>query len=387
LLGVAGLLSLASFGACELTKIDLPVKPSAVVIHGVLTVATSTQTVLVERTLTGVRQSHLVYGPIDASDPIVTDGGIPEEGAVVDLTGPDGQTIRARELQTFHPLGHGAGVYVFSLAGAALVPGGRYQLRVLTKEQELVTAETTVPVAALAPTGPTIDFNRAEDTLALSWPKATSAAGFEVRIESPHAPWIAFTDSTHLALTGTLRSLAAENLPNVFVPGFRQGVSISAVDANLYDYYRTSNNDFTGTGLISRVSGGYGVFGSLVTVARRTLNVTATAHAPIEGTYVLLPNSLGYPYGGFGDAVGLTLYVESPSAKADQPDAISAAYRRSGGSVDAAVGTLSGNLLKLAFLQAQSLEDTVDHFVGVLKGDTLDGQFSKGAPGRYVRVP
>lgn len=127
------------------------------------------------------------------------------------------------------------------------------------------------------------------------------------------------------------------------------------------------------------------MFGSVITVARRTVNVVASPQEPIEGTFDLLFSPLGYYYGGVGDARTLTLYVESPATRQDQLDAVTAAYQRSGGSLDGAIGTWSGNQLKLAFLSNQLVKDTLDIFVGRLHGDTLEGKFSKGAPAQYVR--
>lgn len=340
--------------------------------------------VLVERTLTGEREAPRVWD-YSSADPILTDGGAPEVGAIATLTTPTGQVIPGPEWQTFSPLGTGAGVYIFALPGTALVPGGKYTLRVVTKRQEIITAETVVPDTRAVTAGPTVDFNRASDTFTMEWPAVGKSRGYQVRIDNPYTPWITFTDSLHVSLTGTLRILAADNLPHVFLPGFRQIVTISAVDANVYDYYRTYNNAFTGAGLISRVTGGLGVFGSVITVSRRTVNVVAPAEEPIEGTFDLQFSPLGYFYGGVGDARTLTLYVESPATRHDQLDAVTAAYRRNGGSVDGAIGTWSGNQLKLAFLSNQLISDTVDVFVGDLRGDTLDGKFSKGAPAKYVR--
>jgi hypothetical protein len=380
----AATLAVVALASCEIAKIQLPISPSTVVIHGVLTPATPVQTVLVERTLTGEVAVPIVF-PFDGSEPILGDYGNAESGATTQLTTPSGQIIAGREVASFSANGHGAGTYQFALAGSALIPGGRYQLRIETTHHEVVTAETVVPAGALVTTGATFPFDRVNDTLALAWSRLAPARGYQVRIESPFGPWIAFTDSTHIALTGTLRNLLVDNLPNLFLPGFRQIVTVSAVDANMYDYYRSNNNAFTGTGIVSHVSGGTGVFGSLVTFSRRTLDVTAPTTRPSEGTFSLVLGSLGYLYGGVADATSVTLYVESPSVRADEPDEITGSYRTSGGRVAAVVGTLSGSRLRIAFLNDQLLADTLDHFTADLRGDTLDGVFSKGAPGRYVR--
>jgi len=379
---VLGALCLAS---CEIAKIELPVRESTLVVHGILSPTTTTQTVLLERTLTGAVPVPLVY-PFDASEPIISDYGIAESGATAELVTPAGTVVVGRELSAISSTGHGGGVYVFPLAGSALVPGGRYQLRMVTTKNELVTAETTVPLATSVTASPLVSFDRSSDTLSIAWSPASRARGYQVRIESPYGPWIAYTDSTHIALTGSLRNLLADRLPNLFVPGFRQAVTVSAVDSNTYDYYRSSNNPFTGAGIVSHVSGAMGVFGSLVTVARRTLDVTAPMKRPIEGVFDVQLGSLGYLYGGLGDAVSITLYVESTSSRSDTPDAITGSYRHSFGTAQAAAsGTFSNGRLKLVFLGDQTLTDSVDHFTGDLRGDTIVGEFSKGAKARYLR--
>ena len=380
------LFALASFvNSCEIAKIELPVGEATLVVHGILSPTTTTQTVLLERTLTGATPVPLLY-PFDGSEPIVSDYGIAEAGATAEIVTPTGTVVTGREVSSISASGHGGGVYSFPLAGSSLVPGGRYRLRMTTTKNETVTAETIVPIATSVATGPTALFNRSSDTLSLTWNRAASARGYQVRIESPYGPWIAYTDSTHIALTGTLRNLLADRLPNLFVPGFRQLVTVSAVDSNTYDYYRSSNEAFTGVGIVSRISGAMGVFGSQVTIARRTVDVVAPTTRPIEGVFDVQLGPLGYLYGGLGDAVSITLYVESPSVRSDQPDAITGSYRHSfGTSQSAASGTFSNGRLKLVFLADQTLTDSVDHFTGDLKGDTIIGEFSKGAKARYLR--
>jgi hypothetical protein len=384
LLLLAGL-PLAFGAACELATIQLPSMPSTVVIHGVLSPSATAQTMLLERTLTGAVGVPLLY-PFESDEPVLSDHGIAESYATTQLVLPNGQIISGREVRTFSATGHGGGIYQFDVAGSALVPGGTYRLRVVTQKGETLSGETMVPVATPVSSGPTATFDRSTDTLSMTWPAVPQARGYEVRIDSPYGPWIAFTDSTHVALTGSLRNLAADNLPNLFQPGFRQAVTVSAVDANMYDYYRSTNNAFTGAGIVNHITGGTGVFGSLVIISRRTLDVTAPIERPIEGSFSLVLGNLGYLYGGVGDAVGLTLYVESPSTRSGQPDAITGRYRRSGGTFAAAVGTLSGTHLDLAFLADQVMTDTLDRFSGELRGDSLVGTFSKGAPAAYVRV-
>ncbi len=69
------------------------------------------------------------------------------------------------------------------------------------------------------------------------------------------------------------------------MPGFHQDILVAAVDSNFYDYYRTNNDPFTGAGIISRINGGLGLFGSLVTLTNGTLTVIADQTEPIEGRF------------------------------------------------------------------------------------------------------
>jgi hypothetical protein len=377
---------------CTLDEATLPPRPSEVVVHGVLTTATQTQTILVERTLTGEatlmpfvpRQGAV--GAFYPGEQIESDGGIAERGAVVEIVTPGGQAVPAPEVSSFSPVGEGAGMYRAAITGASLVAGGRYQLRVRTTRGELITAETVIPAIGAPVIVPASEFNRGTGSLALSWSPAGTARAYEIRVDNPYLAWISLTHGTAVTLAGSLRNVDTDNLAAVFVPGFRQVVTVSAVDSNLYDYYRTVNTGFTGSGIVNRVKGGIGVFGSYSTILRRSIDVSAPVSRPIEGIFDLIARPDGEKYGGVTDAASMTLYVESPSAKAGQPDAITGQVRHTTGTaVGAVVGTWDASELKLRFLQAQALSDTADSFTGSLRGDTLDGKFSKGAAARYLK--
>jgi hypothetical protein len=101
-----------------------------VVVHGVLNPSSSTQVVLLERTLTGTK--NIPDTSFDATDPIVSAGGIPITGAIAQLIDSTGRLFQATEDLTALANGKGAGVYRFALPGTSLILGGRYQLRVRT---------------------------------------------------------------------------------------------------------------------------------------------------------------------------------------------------------------------------------------------------------------
>lgn len=352
------------------------------------------QIVLIERTLTGAVGTPVVY-PFTSSEPIFSDGGVGERNVTTSITAPDGTVYDGHEVSSCHGYtqaqisagvcnGSGGGVYKFYLKGASLTAGGTYVLRATTTTGEAIGAETVFPAASAITTTTATSFNRATDTLALAWP-ASGGAAYQVRIESPYGAWFSFTDSTRAWLTGTLRNPDVPLLPHVFLPGFRQLLTVSAIDANLYDYYRTTNNSFVGYGAVSRVRGALGVFGSMVTVVRQNLTVTSTQARPVEGQFDAVPTGLGYTYGGQANALTMSLFIESPSTKKGQADAVTGSYGLSAPVSASITGTHLDGKVKLVYLRSQAFSDTVEILSGELRGDTIAGTFSKGAPARYVR--
>lgn len=383
------LLGMTAFGGCKRELIEIPSAPAQLVVHGVLNPADTMQIVLIERTLTGAVYTPQQL-PFTTADPVSSDWGVPESHVTTELVSPDGTVTIGTEVVECYmvPVGQcgerpsGAGVYKYFLRGSDLIPGGKYTLHAVTTQAEVITAETIVPLTPLTGTVSTATFNRSVDTLAMSWPASPRAPAYQVRVENPWGAWSSFTDSTRVALTGALRNPDVATLPRVFLPGYRQLVTVTALDANMYDYYRTTNNSFVGYGAVSRVNGAFGVFGSAVTVARTTLTVTANQTAPIEGIWDAIDNGLGYIY--FTNH--LTLYVESQASKKGEADAITGDYYNTTPNFSTPVsGSYRDNELRLVFHRNQVVLDTMETFVGQLRGDTLVGSYSKGAPGRFVR--
>ena len=374
--------------SCELEKVAIPRTDARVALHGVLSATAPTQVVLLERTRTGSVQ--LVAPPFDVPDPVITDSGVPETGAVVRLTTPDGQTLTAVEDADSRQDGKGLGNYRFALAGASLQRGETYRLTARTVKGEVLTAETSVPGGVAADVAEQRDFDRSRDTVLLAWPPAPGARSYYVRIETPFGPRAFFTDSTRVRLTGELRNADLEALPHVFIPGVPQAVTVSAVDSNYYDWYRTHNDPLSGTGLINRVQGGLGVFGSLVRLRFENYNVVASAPSPISGTY----RFVGTANERLATlALWFTLYLESPASKSGQSDALSGRYEKPLilGETDPIRGVLgkAGNgHVELAFLALWSARDTLDVMSGEIRGDTIVGTFRlRGGPSRFVRQP
>ena len=388
-IALALLPALAPLGACEIERVAIPRTDARVAVHAVLSASAGTQVVLLERTRNG---SVFVVGPgFDLADPIVSDEGIAESFATIRLVTPAGDTLVAREDIFTRSDGKGAGIYRFALPGTALARNASYRLLVRTINGELLSAATSVPEGAAIAAAESRVFDRSRDTLLVEWPATAGARSYFVRIETPFGPRSFFTESTRLRFTGDLRNVDVETLPRVFYPGFPQAVTVSAVDSNYYDWFRSHSNSLSGTGLVNRVEGGLGVFGSLVRLRFHDLSVVAPQEEPIAGTFRFVgtpAEHLTTPYLSF------TIYVESASGRADQPDALSGRYQvrgrfgYTGCLVCGLLGTVRDGQVDLALLGAWSAKDTTERFIGEIRGDTIVGSY-RGFGGivRFVREP
>lgn len=366
-------------GGCEIEEIGIPRTEARVALHSVLSASAPTQVVLLERTRNG---SVTPIAPsFELEDPIGSDEGIAERGATVTLTTPGGETLVAAETR--------AGVYRFALPGAALERQSRYRLSVLTTKGEVLTAETFVPAGDPATAATPRVFDRTTEPAVIEWPAVAGARSYFVRIETPFGPRSFFTDSTRVRLSGDLRNVEVMALPRVFIPGFPQAVTISAVDSNYYHWYRTHNDAISGSGLSNRVQGGLGVFGSLVRLRFDDFQVVAPQTEPEAGMF----NFVGTPAEQISAPVlRLELYVESRAARDDQADALSGRYVRrlsigqAGCGVCGLLGSTRDGHVELALLRDWYARDTADVLVGEFRGDTIVGTYQiAGGIARFVR--
>jgi hypothetical protein len=366
----------ALVGACEIERVGIPRTESRVAVHAVLSATASSQVVLLERTRNG---SVFVVGPgFDLADPIVSDEGIAESYAVVRLVTPYNDTLYAREDITLRGDGKGAGIYRFNIPGPGVFPNLTYKLLVGTADGIQMSAVTTVPGGVPARIAEARTFDRSRDTLVIEWPASTGARSYFVRIETPFGPRSFFTDATRIRLTGDLRNVDVDELPRVFYPGFPQAVTVSAVDSNYYDWFRSHNNSLTGTGLVNRVENGLGVFGSLVRLRYHDLDVVTARTEPIAGSYRFAGTGTeraSTPYLGF------ELYVESLAANDRQPDALSGRvevrprFGYTGCLTCGMLGSVKDGRIELAMLNGWSARDTTEWFTGEVRGDTIVGSY------------
>ena len=376
-----GTTALLLFAACTFDEKAVAVQPPQIVVHAVLDPGTQEQEVLVERTLSGAVN---VFDDMrfDSDDPINTGGGVPVAGAEVTITGPDGPVRGYESLVPGRPSSYASGRYIVVMgpgpvSGAPpLRRGVRYQLRVQTPDGVVVTGTSIVPDFPPAGASTRLDlFNRDRDSVRVVWPKVRGARSYLVRAETPFGAFLLFTDSTSITLKGDLRNYFATSLQRVFIPGFRQRVTIAAVDSNFFDYYRSRNDPFTGSGIINNLEGGIGMFGAAVNVATRTLDVGQDTREPaFEGLWDVALTTRNV-------AEVLRVYVETPG----DPAALSGWYARNRGSAvfDGMIGTRTNGKVVLEFLANQAAVDTVAVFSGEQRGDSLVGGFV-GVPGRVV---
>jgi hypothetical protein len=380
---LAGFVLPALLTACTFDQQSVGVPASQIVVQAVLSLGRCQQKVLVERTLSGtIDLSHA--SRYDLNDPVRTGGGQPVSGATLSVTRSDGrQLIGAEAAQQAG--GFGAGLYLLTEArcttNPVIIGGGLYTLSVKTPDGHVVTGTTRMPDApAVLPTSRLALFDRDRDTLRLGWTPARFARTYGLRVDTPHGPFFLFSDSTRYTLAGGLRNFFAANLERVFVPGFQQNVLVFASDTNYFDYYRSRNDPFTGSGIINRLSGGIGLFGSVVVIDERRLDVTQGPRDPsIEGEYVLRE---GDP-GASAATSRLRIYVESPG----EPAALSGWYTSLSiaGAREGFIGTRAGARVTLRLVVNQSAADAVDTFTAEQRGDSLVGTFASGS-GRVVYV-
>jgi hypothetical protein len=369
---VAGVALLLAASGCTFDQQVIGVVPSQIVVHAVLDPNASIQEVLLERTLTGTVQvaDNVRYDPLD---PINSGGGIPVVGASVRIQGPDGTFTGLERKYPGRAPGYGTGRYevIAGVGSTPIRPGARYTLTVRGTDGTVVTGSTVVPNTPVYAQAQTITpFDRDRDTLKLDWAPVKGARTYAFRVESPFGAFQLFSDTTKIALPGSLRNFFASDLQRVFIPGFLQVMTLYAVDTNYFDYYRSRNDPFTGSGIINRLDGGIGLFGSVVTMDIRTLDVTQQPKEPaLEGDYELIQA----PSTPQKIVDILRLYVETQGP----PTSLSGWYSRDRTRTarDGIAGARDGTRIELQFLLDQDSRRRLATFIGAQQGDSLVGSY------------
>lgn len=321
-------------GGCELDEVVVPPGDPIVLVHAVIRPDRQQQFVVVERSFSGlVDPNELSNFPIPGGQA----PHIPLEDAVVTVTnldlsgGPCGDTV------PFGPT-PGAGSGLIALPGVywappscpTMQPGDRLALRVETPDGEVVTGTTRLPGLTRAAitlhgtstsidvgAGETLEFNRDRDTLRIHVePIAGRLMQVEVRrTRVRHTDGLTgrqpvtriLADTTEMRLPGSAADLfETGDGEDVFRAGRRYALSVALTDSNYYDFVRSANNGITGRGFINHLSGGVGVFGSLVGPSTE-VTVVGDVDDPREGAYRLEGTIQGIDV----DAT-LTIYLARP---------------------------------------------------------------------------
>lgn len=360
--------------ACDLAETNVPSGESVVVVQAVMRPDRIQQYVVVERGYDGVLDPGNSPATVPAEPPQV-----PVDGAVVTVTNLDDSADPCGATRFDAPPASGffavRGAYWSPPGCPSMRPGDRLALRVLAPTGEVITGETVVPGfngATITLRGATqqlgsdtLEFNRDRDTLGIAVDGSFfRALHIEVRrvavrvglqVSNFDRTLLAFADTSAIRLPGTIRDLYDKGVGDpTFLGGRYYVIATGVADTNYFDFARSRNDDITGRGFVNRLTGGIGVFGSLIAVTQ-PVRVTADQDDPREGRYHLE---------GLIDTVHVDLTLDVYLARAtDSTDA--------SGFVDGAwMQYFEGNPPVLPGWQARSLSQlAVD---GHVAGDTLE---------------
>jgi hypothetical protein len=350
---LAGGLALAG---CDLGSVTVPRTVRRVVVHGVLSPQLRIQRVMV---------TDAFDGSYDAG----TFGDVVVPRAIYDarvaIIIPEGDTLDAHFVA-------GSGIYSVNLdeystpaRRISIVPGKAYDLLVVSGT-DTVRGHTVVPIVSRTASVP-VTFNRDRDSLSYDFSNAQLARGFWIRAESAIEPYQLMTSNTHARIAGTVRNLETDDLSHAFYPGFLQPITAVATDSNVYNYYRSGSDPFSGVGQINTVTGGIGLFGSINETDRRTVDVTADPTGdPVEGRFTLRSAN--------ASIVEMTLYVDSPAGTV-VPARITGRYVLAGGTSAGVWATRDpGGTIEFNFLNGYNAQDGRARFLATQRGDSIISQ-------------
>jgi hypothetical protein len=275
---------LAPTSACVLETLVAPRQEPLVQVHAILNAGIRTQVILVEHSLSGDGEASSRGGTVAISGAAVTVTGVGRTYVAREVV----DTISGTNPPQVNPLTRR---YEFNTEfPIALVPGGTYSLRVETPDGVVVTGTTLIPAQSPVTAAISRSLNRDRDTLSLTWNTPLETAAFWVRAEGQGVAFDQFVSEPRVRLAGNLKGIEFDDpRTDIFLPGFIIPVNVAAVDRNLYDYFRSRSDPFTGIGRINHLIGGRGVFGSMTTLLAMRVDVTAEIPDPvIEGRWLML---------------------------------------------------------------------------------------------------
>jgi hypothetical protein len=283
-----------------------------VIVQAVLRPDLDQQYVVLEESFVGT----VTYGVgVDASIPTEGAPKTPLEGALVTVANLDLPSDSCGSPVVFSPdppPSSGAltqaGVYWGPTSCPTMTAGDMLELRVETPDGDVVTGTTRLPGmtgAAFSVGGDSLPFgtdsvamfDRDRDTLRV-WVEATE--GRLLQLETRRSGMLTvmgteaiepgakiFADTTAVSVPGDVTDVFARGAgDDVFRAGRDYVLTAALADTNYFDFARSRNNEFTGRGFINRLTGGVGVFGSLVATST-PLKVIGEFDDEREGVYRL----------------------------------------------------------------------------------------------------
>ncbi len=329
------LCGIVSFTACDLDETIVSEGESIVVVHAVLRPDLPEnffrrQYVIVERSLTGLINPDTAEESEDgrfhrADSLTIPYGGypaVPIEGAIVQLANldypddPCGASVQFVEYPGYPVHLPNPGIYWSPQDCPTLRAGDRIALTVETPSGDTIYGETRIPAmesAYLKVAGDSlsfgedvrVDFNRDRDTLRITIDaEAGRLLQFEVRRDGDLTDFGTkiYVDTTSFALpANVINTFVIGDEDDVFRAGRDYVLSVALTDTNYFDFSRSRINSFTGRGFINRLSGGIGVFGSLVSLSTPG-RAFGDQEDPREGRYTLV--------GTYGDRTSVELTMD-----------------------------------------------------------------------------
>lgn len=305
---------------CDLSEVEVPVGEPIVVVQGVMRPDLpgqfgGRQFIVVERSFTGAIAPG--FNPEtgetrfhEADSITIPYGGYPStpiQDATVwvsNLTSPNqscGDPVQFVSNPPTIEVTKKPGIYWAPPGCPTMTPGDVLEMRVETVEGELVIGATRIPgmdEAELSVAGDTVEFgtpgittfNRDLDTVRVRVQgEAARMLQIEVRRYGDLTDFGTkiYADTTAVAIPGTVvNSFVIGDEDHVFRPGRDYVFTVALTDTNYFDFARSENNEFTGRGFINRLTGGIGIFGSLVS-STTLLRSKGEINDPREGFYRL----------------------------------------------------------------------------------------------------
>lgn len=319
-IGLLWIVPLTALAACDLNEVEIPNGDPVVVVQGVMRPDLpgqfeGRQFIVVERSFTG--EVAPTIDPEtgnarfhDADSITIPYGGYPStplEGAQVWVRNVDlpGDTCGANTPFVSDPASTEVsvkpGLYWGPAGCPTMRPGDVLELRVESPQGEVVVGATRIPgmnsavlrlggVSIPFDTATATTFNRDTDTVRVEVDgEAARMLQVEVRRSGDLTDFGTkiYADTTAVAIPGNvINSFVIGDEDDVFRAGREYAFTVALTDSNYFDFARSENNPYTGRGFINRLSGGIGIFGSLV-ASTTYLKAVGNVDDPREGVYRL----------------------------------------------------------------------------------------------------